>query len=46
MIPDINVLNAIFNLEGISTFAMILVTVLREIAMIYRSSTIAVKNIF
>ena len=23
MIPDINVLNAVFNLEGISTFAMI-----------------------
>ena len=34
MIPDINVLNAVFNLEGISTFVMILVTVLLEIAMI------------
>ena len=35
VIPDINVLNAVFNLEGIRTFAMILVTMLLEIAMIY-----------
>ena len=35
MIPDINVLNAVLNLEGIIIFATILVTVLLEIAMIY-----------
>ena len=35
MIPGINVLNAVLNLKGISTFVMILVTVLLEIAMIY-----------
>ena len=35
MILDINVLNAVCNLERISTIAMILVTVLLGIAMIY-----------
>ena len=35
MIPDINVCNAVCNLERITIFAMILVTVLLGIAMIY-----------
>ena len=34
MIPDINVWNAVLNLEGIHTLVLILVTVLLEIAMI------------
>ena len=34
MIPDVNVLNAVYNLERITTFVMILVSVLLEITMI------------
>ena len=46
MIPGINVLNAVLNLKGISTFViMILVTVLLEIAMICTTKTTMAKQL-
>ena len=45
MIPGINVLNAVLNLKGISTFVMILVTVLLEIAMICTTKSTMAKQL-
>ena len=45
MIPDINVWNAVLNLEGINTLVLILVTVLLEIAMIYITKSTTGKRL-